>query len=514
MKRTHPVPSPVKEPIKPCNYFQYLPTEILCQILSTCHHTVFHLNTVSKSFFHATEATRNWFDIADDNYRYTLGKIHELSNDPRYPPNGGTVCQMVIELFDKIKGSALYKSLCKEARYHRFLNHVGLLMNSKLATVSTIKKMQYGYPPSNTLTSTIKYITEAIDNPLTLRNFHRRDFYLNFREQGHCYTLVRCIQKPNTGKTAFVNVLSNQEPDDNDALVDDALTCPDGYTPITDSIIARSSDQILCSTTKYIHTLYPPFMAMKVLARMREDPVRWEDPEYQYFGMTDVEILDSWTQNGIDASYKGTLMHLNIELYYTGRPYDGTTPEFALFLDYEKDHVTGKLIPYRSEWTIYCEYLAMCGSVDMLYERVGDQLHVNDTPLYGVSPLGKKKHLEMADWKRCKNVVDYNTWADDNSGIVPCTFHCPNANFFHYVIQLCIYKYILERDYDVIIDRMYLVILHPNQKKYIKREIKWDAHTQIFIAGVIQHRLNTIKPDEPHFDMRTANEHKFVEVIM
>ena len=39
---------------------------------------------------------------------------------------------------------------------------------------------------------------------------------------------------------------------------------------------------------------------------------------------------------------------------------------------------------------------------------------------------------------------------------------------------------------------MFLAILHPNQKKYILREIKWDEQTKKFIAGVIQYRLDTI----------------------
>lgn len=392
----------------------------------------------------------------------------------------------------------------QEDRYARFLNWMGLLLNAKMMTInephSVIRRMRG-------LESIIKYINANIDNPLSLRNFHKNDFYLNFEEEGHSYTLVRAIEEPNTDKTVFVDVTSNADMDDNDMLT---AIIPDGTSktdicipPMVDIMMEnRGRHQFLTSTTKYIHSLYPHFNADKIIDSLMADTKRWNDPRLnKYYGMTKEEIKEKWAKNGATASEAGTRMHLNLENYYIGKPYVTNTPEWALFEQFEKDHVDGKLIAFRPEWTINSNYLKICGSVDILYEDINDTVHFNDTPIYMETPPNKKKHLKLMDWKFCINVVDYNTWADDSSGIVPCTLHSPNCNGMYYLIQLCIYKYILEKHYDVIIDAMFLVILHPDQKQYIKKEIKWDVHAQKFIAGIIQHRIDCISPSQPHFDI-------------
>lgn len=492
--------------------FEAVPDEVLSIILTYCHHGVSNISSISKRFYRVISETKDWFDIALYNYRIfrlngDISNIERIieeedDDDPMYlTPHGVRMNR----LFDTITQSHLYKTMRQETRYARFLHWMGLLLNSKMIRIiekdSVITRMRG-------LESIITYINANIDNPLSLRNFHKNDFYLNFQEEGHSYTLIRATEEPNTTKTVFVDVVSNADMDDNDMLVapmpDDATSKPDHYIPpmIDIMIENRKRYQFLTSTTKYIHSLYPPFNADKVIDSLMADTKRWNNPlQNKYYGMTKKEIKDKWLKNGLSASEAGTLMHLNLENYYIGKPYVTDTPEFKLFLAFEKDHVDGKLIAYRPEWTINSNYLKICGSVDILYEDINDTAHVNDTPIYMKTPLSKKKHLKLMDWKRCCNVVDYNTWAEDSCGIVPCTIHSGNCNGMHYLIQLCIYKYILEKHYDVIIDAMFLVILHPDQKQYIKKEIKWDVHTQKFIDGIIQHRIDCITPSEPHFDI-------------
>ncbi len=98
---------------------------------------------------------------------------------------------------------------------------------------------------------------------------------------------------------------------------------------------------------------------------------------------------------------------------------------------------------------IYDEELKIAGSIDMLY-------------------MNKNGNLDIYDWKRCKNITKENYW---RSSTTKCIGHLPDSNFWHYSLQLNVYKYILERNYDVKIDDLYIVCLHPNQTSYIKMKI-------------------------------------------
>ena len=51
----------------------------------------------------------------------------------------------------------------------------------------------------------------------------------------------------------------------------------------------------------------------------------------------------------------------------------------------------------------------------------------------------------------------WNKWMNN-----PIISHLPDTNFWHYALQLNIYKYILEKNYNKHIGKMVLVCLHPN----------------------------------------------------
>ena len=66
--------------------------------------------------------------------------------------------------------------------------------------------------------------------------------------------------------------------------------------------------------------------------------------------------------------------------------------------------------------------------------------------------------LSIYDWKRCKNIEKFN-----NFGKKFCkrnaTYSC--TNYWHYTMQLNIYKYILETKYDLKVKDLHLVVIHP-----------------------------------------------------
>ena len=72
------------------------------------------------------------------------------------------------------------------------------------------------------------------------------------------------------------------------------------------------------------------------------------------------------------------------------------------------------------------------------------------------------------DWKRTKE-IKYNNYFNK------CKFPLDNyddCNFIKYSLQLNTYKYILEKNYNIKIVDMYLVILHPNEINYKKIKIE------------------------------------------
>lgn len=417
--------------------FGDLSDEVKQVILVSIHHKESHLNTVCKSWKGLLDGYTGWFDIARHNYhRFMYGKEHERALS-------GTIRT----IFETLQTS-------RSHRIERFCNYIGHEMNSKL------KDLYYASPnlPTPIIESLAKYVKEHTPNVLTLENFHKRDIFLNFTEIGHRYGLV--LPSKRTGKA---KLFESVKPDDNEKPSE----------PVPPEMVYN-----FLSVTTFIHTLFPHFDSQAVIAKMMANTKKWNDPiENAYYGMTAEEILAQWEEISTLASTEGTAMHANLEYYYSERPYVTNTKEFALFKEYEKVHVTGKLKPYRTEWTIWCELLQLCGSVDILYEYVNEVDHGDG-----------KKHLVMRDWKRSKKIEMFNTF---QSGSVPCTENMGDCNYCHYTLQLSLYKYILEKYYNVVIDSLDLVVLHPNQAKFICMPVRYDLFKETF-EKVIQYRLDTI----------------------
>jgi hypothetical protein len=186
------------------------------------------------------------------------------------------------------------------------------------------------------------------------------------------------------------------------------------------------------SVTTHIHGLFPTFDPDSVIASMQQSRTWNQSP---YYGMTAEAIKEQWSQKGKDAATAGTQLHEDIEKWYNEEPVDNTSTEFSYFLEFSK---TCSLTPYRTEWTIFDEDTRMCGSVDMTF------LHEDGS-------------LDIYDWKRVKK-ISKTSW---NNYAFPPLDHIPNSNFWHYSLQLNLYRRILEDKYQKTIRDMVLVVLHP-----------------------------------------------------
>lgn len=206
------------------------------------------------------------------------------------------------------------------------------------------------------------------------------------------------------------------------------------------------------SVTSWIHTLFGHFDCEQTWKKYIEPKIH--NPSCKYYGMTKEEVFARWKSNGEAASGMGTQLHADIERYWNGLPVDNDSAEYQFFLKFVADYP--ELVPYRTEWVIYCSELSFAGSIDMVFRapnKNGDGTQC----------------LEIYDWKRTGDLDKNNTFRKFSP--IPCIGHIPDTKFWHYVLQLNLYKYILEKEYGERIQRLVLVRMHPSESEYERVEV-------------------------------------------
>jgi ATP-dependent exoDNAse (exonuclease V) beta subunit len=252
----------------------------------------------------------------------------------------------------------------------------------------------------------------VLNNVLSQLNSHPRDKHITFYEEGHKYVIDL---EPNIKYT---------------------------------------------SVTTWIHTHFEKFDADKIIAKMMSGS-GWKKG-HKYWGMMPDQIKSQWNSSNSMGSGAGTNLHYEIECFnnnkhlsnhYTNKELlemylstekqiSETSVEWQYFINFIKDHAYLK--PYRTEWNVFNEDIAISGSIDMVYEN----------------PDGT---LSIYDWKRCKNITRINKF--NKFGLPPAICHLPDSNFWEYSLQLNTYKYILETKYRKIVKDLYLVRLHPDAEE-------------------------------------------------
>jgi len=203
------------------------------------------------------------------------------------------------------------------------------------------------------------------------------------------------------------------------------------------------------SVTTWNHHHFSEFDADSIIDTMLRGR-KMRDPTYKYYGMSREQIKADWDKNRDCAALAGTQMHYDIECFYNKCDVQNNSVEYKWFQRFVADFP--ELTPYRTEWCVYYEELKLSGSIDMIFEN----------------PDGT---LQIYDWKRCKEISYENGFG--KTAITPCIAHLPDTNFWHYTLQLNVYKNILEHKYGKQVTALYLVCLHPDNpyKTYDRIEV-------------------------------------------
>ena len=223
------------------------------------------------------------------------------------------------------------------------------------------------------------------------------------------------------------------------------------FVESTHTYYVRGSKKDYISTTGFYHAFFPHFNADATISKMMAQP-NWS--QSKYYGKTAAEIKEEWSSSGKEASSAGTEIHLAIEQFLNGA---GTlisdtirqTKEWNYFMDFWKEF-SDDLEPYRTEWEVWDEEYKLTGSIDMVFKRKSDNTY------------------HIYDWKRSKEIKMQNSY---EKGLGPLA-RIDNCNFWHYTIQLNIYRWFLEKNYGLKIGDMVLVILHPLNKSFLKISVK------------------------------------------
>ena len=215
------------------------------------------------------------------------------------------------------------------------------------------------------------------------------------------------------------------------------------------------------SVTTWIHEHFQQFDANSIIENMMKSK-GWKIG-HKYWGLTPQQIKSQWDSNKDAVSSAGTDLHYEIECFnnnkilsrgYTNKElydmylidnkftHELKPIEWQYFINFVKDNLYLK--PYRTEWIVYHDDVKISGSIDMIYEN----------------PDGT---LSIYDWKRSKNITRINNF--NKFAITQQICHLPDSNYWHYALQLNIYKAIIEEKYNKIVKEMFLVRLHPNNEE-------------------------------------------------
>jgi len=221
------------------------------------------------------------------------------------------------------------------------------------------------------------------------------------------------------------------------------------------------------SCTGFLHNFFGHFDADAVIAKMMSSS-KWY--ESKYYGMTAEEIKKQWSDKGKASSEAGTRMHLDIEHFYNALPavweHEGAGKrsvdidagivamreaddwtaaggaEWEYFKDYQRAYGS-RFEPFRTEWLVFDEEHKVAGSIDMVYMKSDGT-------------------LAIYDWKRIEEVKTENRF---QSGLGPVA-HLPDTNYWHYSLQLNVYRYIIQKHYGYTVSELALVVLHPNNRSW------------------------------------------------
>jgi ATP-dependent exoDNAse (exonuclease V) beta subunit len=197
------------------------------------------------------------------------------------------------------------------------------------------------------------------------------------------------------------------------------------------------------SVTSFLHQFSDAFNAREAIEAMQRGQ-DWAQKQKDYLRddgqvMSVDEIANLWERNGACQRARGQLLHYHAELFLNNQCIEEPhSPEFKQFMSIYNVLCSHGWKIFRTELAIFHIGLDIAGSVDLLCR----------------DPDG---NMIIVDWKRNKRIKFDNRFRP----MMPPLEHVPDCNWYIYCLQLNLYAYIIETEYDFTVTRMLLGVVHP-----------------------------------------------------
>lgn len=198
------------------------------------------------------------------------------------------------------------------------------------------------------------------------------------------------------------------------------------------------------SATTFVKSFFEKFDQELVAARLVKNV-----PKYR--GMEPQQLIEEWSR----IAQEGTDTHKEIEMFIKNSV-SPAMPKSIVACNWIESLDRNKFDLY-SEVIIYSKELGIAGTIDLMI--------VNKTT----------GQLGLYDWKTNRN-IDSRSF-DNRMGNTPVTRHLMDCHLIHYSLQLSLYAYILEKEYDINPKQLVLIHLTGNERKpiecsYLKNDIE------------------------------------------
>lgn len=201
----------------------------------------------------------------------------------------------------------------------------------------------------------------------------------------------------------------------------------------------------LQSVTDFVENCFPKFDTISNAKRIAERT-----------GQQVKDILDEWEHKRDESARLGTSLHSKIENFLKYRSVE-SDDSFELFRQFA-DRIV--LTPFRTEWAVYDTTYNIAGTIDYV-----DCTNVDsDTRRYIIY-----------DWKRSNKVIENGMPMKISKFGSKANYpidHLDDCSYYKYALQLSLYKFIVERNYNearsgkkIKIDELRLGIFHPDYPK-------------------------------------------------
>ena len=194
--------------------------------------------------------------------------------------------------------------------------------------------------------------------------------------------------------------------------------------------LVTQPDLVFTSVTTFLDQFFEGFDSEKIATNLVETNPR-------YAGRTVESLITEWAATG----EHGTQVHEEIDNWIKRGvpPIETKAAEGVRWL---KNYQKKSDIQVRSEVIIYSTELNIAGTVDILALD-------KTTGMY-----------ELIDWKTSKR-IDTSSYGN-KTGTSSITQDVPDCNFYHYALQLSLYRYLLEEFYGININNQLIAHLQDD----------------------------------------------------